>query len=48
MKLKYTSLYADANGESHFKDAEMELNEIVLGPNISPVNMSALFPRGLG
>jgi len=44
MKLKYTSIYSDADGVSHFKDAEMELNEAVIIPNTSPVNISAFFP----
>lgn len=44
MKAKYTILYADANGESHFKDAEIELKETVVAPNTPPIGSSIPIP----
>jgi hypothetical protein len=44
MKIKYTSIYADASGKSHFRDAEIELNETIIGPRIPPLGASAHLP----
>ena len=44
MSLKYTSIYSDANGVSHFREAQIELIETILGPNIPPLRTSAQSP----
>ena len=41
MKVTYTSVYADGNGESHFKDVEVELQEINFAPPAKPLNVSS-------
>jgi hypothetical protein len=43
MPLKYTSIYASADGESHFRDGEIGLNETILGPMIPPLGASNPF-----
>ncbi len=44
MSLHYTSIYADASGESHFKDGEIEIMDTVIGPQIPPLGASTSFP----
>jgi len=39
MKVTYTCLYADADGESHFKDVEIELQEADFAPPAMPLNV---------
>jgi len=41
MKVTYTRLYADSDGESHFKDVEVELQESDFAPPAMPLNMSS-------
>lgn len=40
----YTCLYADANGESHFRDVEIEFRETDFAPPAPPLNVSAFSP----
>ena len=40
-KIPYRRLYADAKGESHFSDEEMELQSVDFAPPAPPVNISA-------
>ncbi len=42
--VRYVRLYADANGESHFSDEEMELKAVIFAPPAPPVNLSAFTP----
>ena len=44
MKVTYTSVYADGGGESHFKDVEVELQEINFAPPAKPLNVSSFSP----
>ena len=44
MIIKYTSIYADAGGVSHFRDAEVEMIERILGPKIPPLGATAQGP----
>ena len=44
MKAKLTRVYTDANGESHWKDEEIELKETIVGPNIPAIYASIPFP----
>ncbi len=44
MKVKYTCIYADADGDSHFKDEEVECNEANFAPPASPLNVSEFGP----
>ena len=41
MEVTYTCLYADSGGESHFKDVEVELQEIDFAPPAMPLNVSS-------
>ena len=41
MKVMYTCLYADSDGESHFKDVEVELQETDFAPPAMPLNVSS-------
>jgi hypothetical protein len=38
--LKYTRVYADAEGESHFEDVEVGMNEVVFAPPAPPLKLS--------
>jgi hypothetical protein len=38
--LKYTRVYADAEGESHFDDIEVGMNETVFSPPAPPLKLS--------
>ncbi len=42
-KVKYTRLYADDQGISHFEDLEFELSEADIVPPAAPLNVSAPF-----
>ena len=42
--LTYTQLYADANGETHFRDITVELLSIVTAPPAQAVNVSGEQP----
>ena len=44
MNAKYTRLYADAEGESHFENLEAELAATEFVPPAPPVNLSLYFP----
>ena len=37
MKVRYTCLYADSDGESHFKDVEVEFQETDFAPPAMPL-----------
>lgn len=41
MRMKYPCLYADADGESHFKDVEIEFQETDFAPPAPPVSVSS-------
>jgi mannose-6-phosphate isomerase-like protein (cupin superfamily) len=41
MAIQYTSIYADQQGVSHFRDLEIEVIETILGPLIPPLGASA-------
>lgn len=43
-KARYVRLYADADGESHFSDEEMELRPTNFAPPAPPLNLSAFIP----
>lgn len=42
--MKYTRLYADENGESHFEDVEIELLPVSFAPPAPPLNLSEFTP----
>jgi hypothetical protein len=42
--LKYTSIYTDSSGISHFREAEIEMTATVIGPRIPPLGASVPFP----
>src|SRR5262245_42193850 len=44
MNVKYTHLYADASGESHFKDVEVALQASNFAPPAPPLYMSSFYP----
>ena len=44
MKVKYTCLYADSSGESHFKDVEVEFQETDFAPPAVRANVSSFIP----
>lgn len=44
MKAKYTRLYADAGGESHFEDLVVELASTEFAPPAPPLNLSSFLP----
>lgn len=41
MKSKYIKLFADAEGQSHFKDCETELSPVQLVPNAEPLYLAS-------
>ena len=43
-RVRYVRLYADADGESHFSDEEMELRPVNFAPPAPPFNVSAYTP----
>jgi hypothetical protein len=44
MKTKYTRLYADALGESHFEELQAELAPVNFSPPAPPLNLSDFTP----
>ena len=42
--MKYTKVYADEDGETHFKDVEIELESANFAPPAPPVNLSSYDP----
>jgi len=44
MRVKYTCLYADSGGESHFKDVEVEFQETDFAPPAVRANVSSFIP----
>lgn len=44
MPVKYTSIYSDASGVSHFRDAELEMSARTIGPHIPPLGASPEIP----
>ena len=45
-KVKCVHLYADAQGESHFSEIEMELKPMDCSPWASPLDVSSFVPAG--
>ncbi len=43
MKMKYTRVYADSAGESHFEDITVEMKEMDFAPPAPPLNLSPFF-----
>jgi len=41
--MKYTRIYADATGESHFEDVMVHFSPVEYAPPAMPINMSAPF-----
>ena len=44
VRMKYTRIYADANGESHFEDVEIQFQQVDFAPPAPPVNLSPFSP----
>ncbi len=44
MKATYTRLYADADGESHFEDIDVELSPVPFASSSPPLDLSSLLP----
>ena len=42
--MKYTKIYSDEKGESHFKDIEIELESIEYAPPAPPLMLSKFMP----
>jgi len=42
--MKYTRVYADENGESHFEDVEVEFSPVDFAPPAPPLDLSAFAP----
>ena len=42
--MKYTQVYADENGESHFEDVEVEFSPVDFAPPAPPLDLSAFAP----
>ena len=42
--MKYTRVYADENGESHFEDVEVEFSSVDFAPPAPPLDLSAFTP----
>jgi hypothetical protein len=42
--MKYTKLYSDKEGETHFKDIEIELETVEYAPPAPPLNLSSFNP----
>ena len=43
-RARYVRLFADAHGESHFDDVEIELAPVDFAPPAPPLNVASLFP----
>ncbi len=44
MSIKYTSIYSDSHGISHFRDVEIDLNATIIGPMIPPLGATTHSP----
>lgn len=44
MMMKYTKIFADEEGETHFKDVEVELESVDYAPPAPPLNLSSFNP----
>jgi mannose-6-phosphate isomerase-like protein (cupin superfamily) len=44
MAIKYTSIYADTDGVSHFREVEIETNPTLIGPLIPPLGATVPQP----
>ena len=42
--MKYTRIYADKEGETHFMDVEVDLESVDIAPPAPPVNLSPYSP----
>jgi hypothetical protein len=42
--MKYTRIYADETGESHFQDVEVKLEQVNFTPPAPPLNLSSFIP----
>ena len=42
--MKYTRVYADESGESHFEDMEVEFSSVDFAPPAPPLDLSAFTP----
>lgn len=42
--MKYTRIYADPAGKSHFEDVEVELRQVNFAPPAPPLNLSSFSP----
>jgi hypothetical protein len=42
--MKYVKLYTDENGESHFRDVEVEFESVNFAPPAPPVGLSKYIP----
>ncbi len=42
--MKYTRIYADPGGESHFTDVEVELTQVDFAPPAPPMHLSSFCP----
>jgi hypothetical protein len=42
--LKITKIFTDKDGETHFKDVEVELESIEFAPPAPPMNLSKFYP----
>ena len=42
--MKYTKIFADEEGETHFKDVEIELESVDFAPPAQPLNLSSFNP----
>jgi hypothetical protein len=45
-KIKCSRIYADAQGESHFGEVEMDLKPLDCSPWASPMDVSSIVPAG--
>ncbi len=44
MRAKYTRLYSDSSGESHFEDVEADMSEVQFAPPAPPLFLSEFLP----
>jgi len=44
LEVRYTCIYADSDGESHFKDVEVEFQEAAFAPPAPPLSVSPFSP----
>jgi hypothetical protein len=42
--MKYTKIFADEKGETHFKDVEIKLGSVDFAPPAPPINLSSYNP----